>query len=204
MAPARDPRFDIAFERLADIHAQVARGSHFRGYRAIPVAGMGALALAAAACEPLFVAAAAPEAHASYWLSVAAVAATAGAADLFVRRRSLSGPGTWSAVLQLVPSLVCGLVMAFVLQDRAELLPGIWTTLFGLGVLASRPYLPTAIHGVALFYIAAGLAMTLASKEGSVNSPWAMGLTFGIGQFVSAAALRRSAAPPPDSEEGFE
>ncbi len=204
MSPPRDPRLDIAFERLADIHAQVARSSHFRGYRAIPVACLGAMALLAAALEPFVVPEASAKVHAGYWLTVAAIGASVGALDLFLRRRSLSGPGTWSAVAQLVPALLCGLVMGFVLQERAELLPGIWTTLFGLGVLASRPYLPSAIHGVALFYVAAGLAMTVASREGAVVSPWAMGLTFGIGQFVSAAALRRTAPSHRDTEEETE
>lgn len=196
VVPPRDPRLDVAFERLADIHAQVARSSHFVGYRAIPVACMGALAVVAAALESSLVPAGSAQLHAGYWLVVAVTCASAGALDLFLRRRSLSGPGTWSAVLQLVPALVSGAVMGFVLKEQAELLPGVWTTLFGLGVLASRPYLASAIHCVALFYVAAGLAMTLASRDGLVPSAWAMGLTFGVGQFVSAAALRRTAVPP--------
>lgn len=204
----RDPKLDVALEQLADIHAQVARSSHFGGYRAIPVACMGVLSLVAAALEPLLVPSNSAQLHAGYWLLVATLCAGMGGIDLFLRRHSLSGPGTWSAVLQLLPALFCGAVMGFVLKEQAELLPGVWTTLFGLGVLASRPYLPSAIHGVALFYVTAGLAMAVAarvaSRDGLAPSPWAMGLTFGIGQFVSAAALRRSARATEGLERDFE
>jgi hypothetical protein len=69
-------------------------------------------------------------------------------------------------------------------------LPGLWTMVFGLGVLASAPYLPRAVLGVALYYVAAGAALTLATHAGQSASPWTMGITFGVGQFASAAALR--------------
>jgi hypothetical protein len=61
--------------------------------------------------------------------------------------------------------------------------------IFGLGVLASSPYLPRAILGVALFYVAAGIAMSLAVQPGGVASPWEMGLTYGVGHLVSAVIL---------------
>ena len=81
--------------------------------------------------------------------------------------------------------------MTWLLSDRPELLPGVWTSLFGLGALASRPYLPAPILGVALFYVAAGLAMAAAARAGVSPSPWAMGITFLVGQLCAATVLRR-------------
>ncbi|MEE2940928.1 MAG: hypothetical protein VX460_11125 [Planctomycetota bacterium] len=191
MAPSRD-EVQRALDQLTDIHAQVARASIYRGYRAAPVAGMGFIAFAVAAYEALRADDLGPWAHAMVWLVVALVCATIGAADLWRRRRAVSGRDTWTAVGQLVPALLVGLAMTWLLSDRPELLPGVWTSLFGLGVLASRPYLPAPILGVALFYVAAGLAMAAAARAGVSPSPWAMGITFLVGQLCAATVLRRS------------
>lgn len=191
MTPSRD-EVQRALDQLTDIHAQVARASIYRGYRAAPVAGMGFIALSVAACEALWAGNGGPWAHAMVWLGVALLCATIGAADLWRRRRAVSGRDTWTAVGQLVPALVVGVAMTWFLSDRPELLPGVWTSLFGLGALASRPYLPAPILGVALFYVAAGLAMSAAARAGVSPSPWSMGITFLVGQLSAAAVLRRS------------
>ena len=191
MSPSRD-ELQRALDQLTDIHAQVARASIYRGYRAAPVAGMGFIALSVAACEALWAGDIRPWAHAMVWLGVALLCATIGAADLWRRRGAVSGRDTWTAVGQLVPALVVGVAMTWLLSDRPELLPGVWTSLFGLGALASRPYLPAPILGVALFYVAAGLAMAAAARAGVSPSPWAMGITFLVGQLFAAAVLRRS------------
>lgn len=188
----RNVDVEDALARLSDIHAQVARGAIFRGYRAIPAAAMGVVALVGAAIEVAAFADLGAAEHAWYWLGVAALCATIGAVDMWCTRRSLPVRTVSTAVAQLVPSLVVGLVLGALLWDRAEILPGVWTMVFGLGVLASRPYLPRAILGVSLFYVVAGIAMAFAAKDGAVVSPWAMGLTFFVGQLVAASALHRS------------
>lgn len=191
MSPSRD-EVQRALDQLTDIHAQVTRASIYRGYRAAPVAGMGFVAWTVAACEALWAGNIGPRAHAMVWLGVALLCATIGAADLWRRRDAVSGRDTWTAVGQLLPALVVGVAMTWLLSDQPELLPGVWTSLFGLGVLASRPYLPAPILGVAVFYVTAGLAMAAAARAGVSPSPWAMGLTFLVGQLSAAAVLRRS------------
>lgn len=191
MAPS-DYEVQRALDQLTDIHAQVTRASIYRGYRAAPVAAMGFVAWVVAICEALWAGGIGPWAHAMVWLGVALVCASVGAADLWRRRAAVSGRDTWTAIGQLVPALVVGVSMTWLLSDRPELLPGIWTSFFGLGALASRPYLPAPILGVALFYVAAGLAMAAAARAGVSPSPWAMGITFLVGQLCAAAVLRRS------------
>ena len=190
MSPS-DDEVQRALDQLTDIHAQVARASFYRGYRAAPVAAMGFVAWSVATCEALWAGEIGPWAHAMVWLGVALVCATVGAADLWRRRAAVSGRDTWTAIGQLVPALVVGVSMTWLLSDRPELLPGVWTSLFGLGALASRPYLPAPILGVALFYVAAGLAMAAAARAGVSPSPWAMGITFLVGQLCAATVLRR-------------
>lgn len=69
------------------------------------------------------------------------------------------------------------------------LLPGLWAVFYGLGVFASRPYLPRAIGWVALFYLGAGAVLLGLAGEGRSLSPWAMGLVFGPGQLALALVL---------------
>ncbi len=191
MFSQRPPEIDDALYRVSEIHAHVARGSMFRGYRATAVATMGVLALLTAVLESLLWPDIAPGGHAKIWLWLAVLCSIIGAIDVFVMRAGLSRRTTRTAVAQLVPALVVGAVLGIVLTEQAELLPGIWTMVFGLGVLASKPYLPQATLGVAIFYVAAGMAMTFAAEKGVTPSPWEMGITFGVGQFVAALTLRR-------------
>ena len=58
-----------------------------------------------------------------------------------------------------------------------------------------------AILGVALFYVCAGMGMAFAARTGSTPSPWEMGLTFGVGQIVAAAALRFGFAADDDHSD---
>jgi hypothetical protein len=45
---------------------------------------------------------------------------------------------------------------------------------------------------VALFYLAAGLTSLTLARGDAAFSPWAMGLSFGIGQFLAAGVLYRT------------
>lgn len=193
--------FDVedALRRVADIHAQVARSSFFRGYRAEIAVGQAILALGTATVEWFYWTALDAQAHATIWLAVALVCALASLIDLALRRRFIPRPSARLAALQLSPALVVGVALAPLLWDQAELLPGIWTMLFGVGLLSSAPYLPGHIRLLGLFYLAAGAVMAHAAGIG-LSSPWPMGLTFCGGQLVAAAILREiqasSAAAP--------
>jgi hypothetical protein len=70
------------------------------------------------------------------------------------------------------------------------MMPGIWAICFSLGMFASRTLLPRFITVVAGYYLIAG-CMCLVMTRATVSqfSPWAMGLTFGVGQLLSAGVL---------------
>ena len=194
--------FDVedALRRVADIHAQVARSSFFRGYRAEIAVGQAILAFGTASVEWIYWAALDAQGHATIWLAVALACALASLVDLALRRRSLPRASTRLAALQLTPALAVGLALAPLLWDRAELLPGIWTMLFGVGLLSSAPYLPGHIRLLGLFYLAAGAVMAHAAGIG-LSSPWPMGLTFCGGQLVAAAILREIQVSPAASQQ---
>jgi hypothetical protein len=191
-----------ALTQISEIRQQMARAEVFRGYRALPVAFSGLLALMAAVFQGVML----PDppqqmtAYLVLWIGTAVVSAVAAGGEMVIRSRaarsSLRREITWLAVEQFVPCLAAGGLLTMVLVRSAPeelwMLPGLWQILFSLGVFASCRLLPKATFGVAIFYLVTGL-LTLASGRGDLAfSPWAMGLPFGVGQFFAAGVLYRT------------
>jgi hypothetical protein len=188
-----------ALTQISEIRRQVARTEVFRGYRSMPVAFSGLLALAAAGFQAAWI----PDpqqniaAYLTLWLGAAVVSALAAGIEMAVRCwnsvSAITKEITWLAVEQFLPSLGAGglltLVLAVSAPDNLWMLPGLWQMLFSLGIFASFRLLPRAIFGVALFYMVTGvLCLALAQAEAAL-SPWAMGIPFGVGQLYAAAVL---------------
>ena len=187
-----------ALDQIAEIHQQIAKGEIYRGYRPVPVALSGIVGVAAA------MAAAGgrqgtpdPTAFVRYWTSVAALAACVGFSEIaynYIVHDSASGRRRTRRVLgQFLPAMVAAAVLTFglvhVAPEMAAVLPGIWSMCFGVGILASRPYLPRSSGVVALFYGAAGAALLWNTDIHAAVNPWFIGGTFGAGQLLSAAVL---------------
>jgi hypothetical protein len=191
-----------ALSQISEIHQHLTRGEVCRDWRAGPIAASGLVALAAAALQTRLVGPhpapdATPVGYIAYWTAVAAVAALVGGGGVLVQYLREPSPyarrRTRIVTGQLSPCLAAGAIVTAALpawDPRAlALLPGLWAICFGLGVFASRPYLPRMIGYVALYYVAAsGVLLTLA-RSGASLTPWAMGLTFGLGQLASGFVL---------------
>jgi hypothetical protein len=188
-----------ALTQISEIRRQLARTEVFRGYRSMPVAFSGLLALAAAGFQALWL----PEptqnipAYLILWLGAAVVSALAAGLEMGLRcwnsSQSLSRDITWLAVEQFLPCLAAGglltLVLAVSAPDALWMLPGLWQMLFSLGIFASYRLLPRATFGVALFYMTSGVACLALAQGEAALSPLAMGIPFGIGQLYAAAVL---------------
>jgi hypothetical protein len=186
-----------ALTQISEIRQHVAQTEVFRGYRAVPVAFSGLLALATAGVQALCL----PEpehripAYLALWIGAALVSLLATGLEIFLHHRharsKMARELTWLALRQFAPCLVGGaLVMLAVVTyapDILWMLPGLWAMLFSLGIFASYRLLPKPTFWVALFYMIAG-TLLLTLREAAL-SPWAMGLPFGIGQLFSAAVL---------------
>jgi hypothetical protein len=188
-----------ALTQISEIRRQVARTEVFRGYRAVPVAFSGLLALATAVFQALWLPEPRdnPSMYLTLWLGAAAISALAAGLEMTLRcwrsSNSLSRDLTWLAVEQFLPCLAAGGLLTFVLAVFAPnslgLLPGLWQMLFSLGIFASYRLLPRATFGVAMFYMAAGVC-SLALSQGKWSlSPWLMGIPFGVGQLYAAGVL---------------
>jgi hypothetical protein len=188
-----------ALTQLSEIRLHVARTEPFRGYRAATAGFSAVVAVAAAAFQSLLIPAPGdhPQTYVLLWVVSAIISVAVTALEMVVRcRRSLSptaGRMTWLAVEQFLPCTIAGAVLTFVLavsaHDSLWVLPGMWGLMFSLGVFASCRLLPRPTIWVAWYYLACG-ALSLGFAQGVYAfSPWAMGVTFGGGQLLSAAVL---------------
>ena len=188
-----------ALSHIAEIRARVAATERFRGYRALPVATSGLLALLATVAQPLLVPNPSVDlaGYLAVWLTAAVVGAAAAGSGIWLRHRTthlpLSREVTRLAVSQFAPCLVAGGLVTLVIARHAPqvgwMLPGLWQVLFSLGVFASYRLLPPPTVGIGIFYLIAGVVNLANSSTNTAFSPWAMGLPFSIGQLATAAIL---------------
>jgi hypothetical protein len=191
-----------ALTQISEIRRQMARTEVFRGYRAMPVAFSGLLAVTAALFQAAFIADPASElpAYLTLWVGTAILSALTAGLEMAIRARNSSSPLTreitWLAVEQFVPCLVAGALLTAVLYRYAPealwMLPGLWQIVYSLGIFASCRLLPRATFGVAMFYLAAGITSLATAQGTAAFSPWAMGVPFGLGQLLAAAVLYRT------------
>lgn len=191
-------RLSDALGQIAQIHEQLAKAEVYRGFHPVGVALSGAVGLASAFAQPWFVGPDDPSAFVRHWLLTAAVAGITGIAvplrsyvwtdDQYARRRAHRVGG------QFLPCVAAGLAVTTALArgGRVELLPGLWATLFALGVFAARPYLPRATGWVGLSYLTAGAALLGRPFADLASSGWAVGATFAAGQLATATVLHRN------------
>ncbi|MFW5728813.1 MAG: hypothetical protein ACOCYG_04050 [Spirochaetota bacterium] len=191
-----------ALRQLDEIHRQVARSTHFRGYRPLYLVVVGAIAAAFAVAQFL-----APhfqdltlEEAATAWLVLGAVVAAAVGLGVFlpsflskdrlVRELATNVLGQFLPALALAAALGIAAVLRF--PTVLPLFPTIMAGLFGLGITAMAPFLPDRVGLSALWYLACALAFALLVPEGGshISSGTAlglrMGIAFGIGHVLTA------------------
>ncbi len=188
-----------ALLQISEIREQVARTEVFRGYRAVPVAFSGLVALAAATAQTIWITEPTKDisTYLFLWVGAALLSLLATGVEMVLHCRhtgsALDRAKALLAVGQFAPSVVVGGVLTAVLVmyawDTVWMLPGLWAMCFSLGVFASHRLLPKAIFWVAVYYLIAGALCLIFAQGKSALSPWAMGVPFGVGQFATAAIL---------------
>jgi hypothetical protein len=188
-----------ALTQITEIRLQLARTEVFRGYRAMPVAFSGAVALLAGLIQGATIADPMAElgSYLSLWVGAAVVSGAAAGLEMMIRARNAASPMTremtWLALEQFCPSLVAGALLTIVLVRAAPedswMLPGLWQVVYSLGIFASCRLLPRPTFWVAAFYLVTGLVVLALARGDAVLSPWAMALPFGAGQLLAAAVL---------------
>jgi len=183
---------------ISSIRQQMARSTEFRGYGPATMAATGIFAIAAAAAQALRVPD--PSNHIFSYLGIWILTALASAALIGVQtvtraHRMHSGIANemiYMAVEQFLPAAGAGALLTLVLVQSASstawMLPGLWQLIFSLGVFSSCRFLPRAMVAAGMWYLLTGLTC-IALGDSRAFSPWTMGISFGVGQFLAAAIL---------------
>jgi hypothetical protein len=191
-----------ALTQITEIRLQLARNEVFRGYRAMPVAFSGGIAVLAACIQLLTM----PEPvvqigpYLVLWIGAAVVSVLAAGLEMIIRARNSSTTMTrdlaWLALEQFCPALMAGALVTVVLvrasPESLWMLPGLWQIMYALGIFASCRLLPRPTFWVAVFYLGTGLAALALAHGDRALSPWSMGLPFGVGQILAALVLYRT------------
>jgi hypothetical protein len=198
-----------ALTQITEIRLHLARTEVFRGYRAMPVAFSGGVALLAALIQGVTISEPAGQigSYLSLWIGAAVVSGLAAGLEMMIRARNAATPVTreltWLAIEQFCPCLVAGALVTVVLVRAAPeslwMLPGLWQIFYGLGIFASCRLLPRPTFWVAIFYLGTGLTVLALARDGASLAPWTMGLPFGMGQLLAAAVLYRTLERDHDS-----
>jgi hypothetical protein len=188
-----------ALRQISDIRQQMAKSQVFRGYRSATVGFSGLLGILAAAAQMRWVEQ--PEiqlgSYVTLWFCVA-VASLVVACSEMAWRASTAGSQmaremTLLAITQFLPSLVVGALLTLCIVQKAPqvawMLPGLWSLVFALGVFASYRLLPKQAFWVAVYYTVCGCLCLIFGEGENALSPWFMGCTFGLGQFLAAGIL---------------
>lgn len=183
---------------ISSIRRQVAHSTEFRGYGPATLASTGALAVAAAGAQALWVPDVANHlaGYLSIWIWTAALSAGLIGTEMYARTRRIhSGMADEMirmAVEQFLPSAGVGGLVTFVLvrfvPGSQWMLPGIWQIIFSLGVFSSLRFLPRTMAVAGGWYLLTGLTC-LALGDDRALSPWAMGIPYGAGQLIVAGVL---------------
>lgn len=186
-----------ALEQLEEIHSHVHRSEVYRGYRSILTGVMGLVALAATLIQPHLVESGHPLTFVYFWLVVAMANFVLPMSQIlfhyFAHEKGLERRKTRLAVGQFLPCILAGAFLTFAVCKTDEafivFLPGLWAILFGMGVYASKPYLPGAVTWMAAFFFLGGVVLLALVPSGQSLSPWGMGLVFGLGLILGALIL---------------
>lgn len=188
-----------ALSRISEIRQHMAHTSTFRGYRAATTAFSGGIGLLAVCLQNWLLPHPMQQigGYLTLWISAAFLNVLAFTIELAIRYRRSSSPlereTTLLAADLFAPSLITGATLTAVLVGFAApsvwLLPGLWSILFGLGIFASRRLLPSPLFYTGAYYLLTGLAVLALAQGENALHPWAMGVTFGLGQLLNAGLL---------------
>ena len=210
-------RLDEALSDMQAIRSQLNRVQVATCYRSATAAASGSLALGAAAIEYLSpqigylqllslravgssVVSEKAVQFLSYWSFVAFLCVFVIAVEMGWRYWKVSAPHqrrhTRQSLAEFLPSiavgLVLGLLVVFQQPEHAALLPGLWSILFGLGILATLKRLPTGSIWIVVHYLVAGFFCLKFGAGQQALAPWTMAVTFGLGQLLAAVILQRA------------
>ena len=190
---------DRALSDIANIRAQLAASTRFRGIAPEVNALTAVLALVVAAAQSLWPRLLAQDSYhyVTLWASVLIASTVIVAIEAILRSRALHGrmaANMLSSALRLVlPFAAAGTVISFVILRYAPatvwMLPGLWQIFIALVGFSALSNVPRMLGWVAVWYLlCGGIVLGLAGLSGTL-SPWMMGIPLTVGQAAVALIL---------------
>jgi hypothetical protein len=183
---------------ISSMRRQIARSTEFRGYGPATLAGTAGFAVLAATAQSCWVRDPANQigTYLGIWIWTAAVSAALIGIQMHTRSRrihsGLADEMIRTAVEQFLPSAIAGALLTIVLvrwvPHALWMVPGMWQIIFSLGVFSSCRFLPRPMIAAGAWYLLTGLAC-IALGDTRALSPWAMGISYGVGQLLVATIL---------------
>jgi hypothetical protein len=183
---------------ISSIRRQVAHSTEFRGYGPATLAATSGFAILAAGAQALMLPNPANRiaTYLAIWISTAVLSAALIGVQMVTRsHRMHSGMADEMirmAVEQFLPAAGAGVLMTIVLVRAVPsalwMLPGLWQVIFSLGVFSSCRFLPRPMLAAGAWYLLSGLTC-ISLADGRALSPWAMGISYGVGQLMVAGIL---------------
>lgn len=183
-----------AIAKIDQIHNHLSRSEMYRGYRPKTLFWVGTIALTVMLTEQLFF----PEVNPTFiWCGTALVIGlfifSIIGRHYFGQSASYEKKQIRNISLQFLPGMLAGFVVTayfFVFESNIQLLPGIWSIIFGLTLLGLVPYITRMLIFVTLFYIICGTLLLIGTSYDFPVFPYGIGLTFGLGHWLSAIIMK--------------
>ena len=196
-----------ALSEISEIKAQLDRTHAHRGFRSLATLLSAFVVVGMAIFLNRWTTSVSVSQFVNAWTFVAAISIAFAATEMKVRATMGDANLHWrmhsNLGRQLLPSLVVGAVMTFVLsgnqwpfssqaapdQSMHELLPAVWAMVYGLGLVACVQHLPSAARWVAAWFILGGIVCVLLEHRSIEKLNLQMAVLFGGGQILLGAIL---------------
>ncbi len=196
---ASELRLDKAKSDLQWIQERIRFSERANCFRPTMISLVGCLAFVASGLQPYIAVNATKEPWSffTYWVSVACLIQLAVGTQIGWRYWFRAGDRErWQArqsLLDFSPCIMVGGVFSLALMllapQHALLLPAFWSSCFALGIFSLRHRLPESMLIAAGFYVLASIVCLRVATSDSPYTPWTVGMTFGMGHFLTAGIL---------------
>ena len=201
-----------ALSDIAEIKAQLDRTQSHRGFRSVATVLSAVLALLMAVLLNQSIETLSPAWFVDAWTLVAIVSLSVAFIEMKIRASGGHEDLVWKMHhdlgRQLLPALLAGAVLTFVLNDHRmpffgtvgndaetylprlnHLLPGMWAMIYGLGIVACVQHLPRAAWLVAGWFLIGGSVCILLESSSLRHLNQQMAILFAGGQLALGAVL---------------
>ncbi len=199
-----------ALSDIAEIRAKLDRAESYRGFRSVAIGLSSLFVMVGALVQDgafnpgwLEWRLKAPHGYLRIWLVVALASLVVTATEMLIRGWISGKRSTWrmhgKLMLLICPSFVAAAVLTAVIcinrdvssvsTDEFWLLPGLWSIVYGLGLVSCCLHLHRSTFLAANYYLVAGTLYFYLNWTARELAPWHMVAIFGVGQLLLGGLL---------------